>query len=220
MNITVINVRDLIKCIIILCILVIILVCGVKVVKGKEDNEIAEQKNDLNNSSLLYCLEMEVPIMAEDDTENKKEKNTLSSSYMILDTGIAMLSNINEKESLTESPKEEIKEEENKEEIEQEQEINRTVDNTQKLETAVIEENNISPSFTNSEADIQVKNQSSYDIAGLIKDTNYQLKNKNKVIIYHTHTCESYTSSEKYSYEMTGTYRTTDLGFTVAKVRR
>ena len=41
--------------------------------------------------------------------------------------------------------------------------------------------------------------------------------NKN-VIIFHTHSCESYTSSEKYPYIPTGTYRTTDLNYTVTRV--
>ena len=38
------------------------------------------------------------------------------------------------------------------------------------------------------------------------------------ILIFHTHTCESYTASDKYQYEPTGTYRTTDLNYTVAKV--
>ena len=43
------------------------------------------------------------------------------------------------------------------------------------------------------------------------------IENKN-VIIFHTHSCESYTSSEKYPYTPTGNYRTTDLNYTVTRV--
>lgn len=46
----------------------------------------------------------------------------------------------------------------------------------------------------------------------------YEINNKNKIIIYHTHTCESYTPSASYNYQMTGSYRTTDLNFTVSRV--
>ena len=88
------------------------------------------------------------------------------------------------------------------------------------LETKVISENNIEASFTDSSNDIQIKNQSKYNAAELIGNSDYNLKNKNKVIIYHTHTCESYTSSEKYNYQMTGTYRTTDLRYSVVRARR
>ena len=38
------------------------------------------------------------------------------------------------------------------------------------------------------------------------------------MIIFHTHTCESYTQSEKYKYKATGNFRTTDLNYSVARV--
>ena len=43
------------------------------------------------------------------------------------------------------------------------------------------------------------------------------IDNKN-VIIFHTHSCESYTSSDAYSYTPTGNFRTTDLNYTVTRV--
>ena len=43
------------------------------------------------------------------------------------------------------------------------------------------------------------------------------IENKN-IILFHTHSCESYTSSEAYPYTPTGNYRTTDLNFTVTRV--
>ena len=46
---------------------------------------------------------------------------------------------------------------------------------------------------------------------------NINITNKN-IILFHTHTCESYTSSNKFPYTPTGTFRTTDLNFTVARV--
>lgn len=214
MNIAVINIRDLIKYVIALCLLMMIVVVGLKIVKGKEelesDNIIAENKD----SSFLYCLEMEVPLMAKEEEE--KESKTLGGSYQILGVELEMLQHI-EKKSEEEILKEEVaedireKEEENKD---------KTIDISQNLETKVISENNIEASFTNSGNNVQVKNQSKYDINELLNNSNYELKNKNKVIIYHTHTCESYTASEKYPYEMTGSYRTTNLQYTVARVRR
>lgn len=41
---------------------------------------------------------------------------------------------------------------------------------------------------------------------------------KNNILIFHTHTCESYTPSETYPYEQTGNFRTTDLNYTVARL--
>ena len=45
----------------------------------------------------------------------------------------------------------------------------------------------------------------------------YFYENKN-ILIFHTHSCESYASSEKYPYTPTGNFRTTDLNFTVTRV--
>ena len=106
------------------------------------------------------------------------------------------------------------------EEEKQEENEDKRVEIANNLETKVIDENNITASFTDTQNDIQVKNQSKYDIKEILQNPNYELKNKDKIIIYHTHTCESYSTSEKYNYEMTGAYRTTDLNFSVAKVRR
>ena len=44
-----------------------------------------------------------------------------------------------------------------------------------------------------------------------------EVNNKN-IRIFHTHTCESYTATEKFNYTQTGTYRTTDLNYNVARV--
>lgn len=37
-------------------------------------------------------------------------------------------------------------------------------------------------------------------------------------MIFHTHTCESYTPTENFPYEESGTFRTTDLDFSVSRV--
>ena len=42
--------------------------------------------------------------------------------------------------------------------------------------------------------------------------------NKKDIMIFHTHTCESYTPTENYQYEASGTFRTIDLNYSVARV--
>ena len=48
-------------------------------------------------------------------------------------------------------------------------------------------------------------------------EPNITIENKN-ILLFHTHSCESYTASEAYPYTPTGNFRTTDLNFTVTKV--
>lgn len=175
---------------------------------------------DTKNSSFLYCLEMEVPLLGNKELDDDREKEKINRKYKILDIELEMLSSLNEEGSIEEKLQEIANQEDVANQETEIEEIDRTVDGDAKLETKVISENNIEASFTDSSSDIQIKNQSKYNAAELIGNSDYNLKNKNKVIIYHTHTCESYTSSEKYNYQMTGTYRTTDLRYSVVRARR
>ena len=64
---------------------------------------------------------------------------------------------------------------------------------------------------------VKIKNETSYEISSDIMNQSIDI-NKNNAVIFHTHTCESYTPSENYQYDQTGNYRTTDLNYSVARV--
>ena len=65
---------------------------------------------------------------------------------------------------------------------------------------------------------VKIKNESKYDLNTLnLSSSNCKVNNKN-VIIFHTHTCESYTQTENNKYDASGNYRTTDLSHSVARV--
>ena len=64
---------------------------------------------------------------------------------------------------------------------------------------------------------VKIKNGTDYTLTQEMLTPDIAIENKN-VLIFHTHTCESYTSSNAYPYTPTGTYRTTDLNFTVSRV--
>lgn len=85
------------------------------------------------------------------------------------------------------------------------------------METESIE-NNVVNTFTNNYNGVQIKNTSVYDLTeDMLDPSNLSINNQN-VIIFHTHTCESYTQSDTYQYEESGTFRTLDLERSVAKV--
>ncbi len=77
--------------------------------------------------------------------------------------------------------------------------------------TEEIKENNITPKYNSVFGSVKVKNESDKEITEEILTPNISLENKKDIIIFHTHICESYTPSEQFNYEMTGSYRTTDL---------
>lgn len=64
---------------------------------------------------------------------------------------------------------------------------------------------------------VKIRNESDYNIQNEIKDLDVNF-NKNNILIFHTHTCESYTPTEQNTYNSTGNFRTTDLNYSVARV--
>lgn len=76
---------------------------------------------------------------------------------------------------------------------------------------------NVPNKYTDEIMGVQIKNESSYNLAQEIVDLNTNF-NKQDIMIFHTHTCESYTATEQFNYEATGTFRTTDLNYTVCRV--
>lgn len=72
--------------------------------------------------------------------------------------------------------------------------------------------------YTNSYDGVDIKNGTDYTLTDEILNPSGLEYNKSDVIIFHTHTCESYTPTEAYSYEESGTFRTIDLNYSVSRV--
>ena len=101
----------------------------------------------------------------------------------------------------------EIKETENKDEIEENEELEeerKTVD--------------IKDTYTNTYGSVTVKNLTNIKLTTDILKPDYNVKNKKDIIIFHTHTCESYTPTKENSYKASGNFRTTDLNYSVVRV--
>ncbi len=214
MNIAVINLRDIIKYGICFIIILFIVSFGIKAIFEQNKNyEINEGiLSEIQNSSFLYCLKNELALFSE---QKKSEKEAFNfekiNTKEILNIELAMIPNLIEKKE-EENNQEEIAENTETQENQSEDiELPKT-----NVQTKVIDKNNITASFNTTLDNVKIKNETKFNISDL--KPNYELKNKNKVVIYHTHTCESYTSSDKFNYKMTGVYRTTDLNYTVSRV--
>jgi len=66
----------------------------------------------------------------------------------------------------------------------------------------------------------KIDNESNYTITNEMLSTAVDITNKKDIVIFHTHTCESYTPCETYNYTMTGNYRTTDSNYNVVRIGR
>ena len=78
--------------------------------------------------------------------------------------------------------------------------------------------NNVNPRYNYDYNGIKIYNSTKYKLTNEMLDISNFSVNKDKILIYHTHTCESYTPTEKNNYQQTGNFRTTDLNFSVARV--
>lgn len=85
--------------------------------------------------------------------------------------------------------------------------------------TENVSQKNIAENYNMTYGTVKIRNQSDCELTDDICNTsNLSLSNTKKILIYHTHTCESYTPSEKYNYAMTGNYRTTDNNYNMVRV--
>ena len=88
------------------------------------------------------------------------------------------------------------------------------------LQTEVVSGGNINAKYTNEYNGVQIKNESKYELTQEMLIPDIELENKKDIIIYHTHTCESYTQSTGFEYTPSGNFRTTDLNYSVVRVGR
>ena len=227
-NVTVLKLRDIVKYFfgIVITILIIIFISKTFSQKTKEKKIVVNLKNETENISkinFLSCLDKTIPSIS---NINKEYRNISNEEDVKTEEGILKrilkteLSSIKAVE-IGEVEKDKIEEtaSNSSEESNNDKETNtETVEEAKTgVKTEVITNNPISENYNIEYENVKIKNQTDYELTQDMLTPNITVDNKN-VVIFHTHSCESYTSSEKYQYTPTGTYRTTDLNFTVTRV--
>ena len=222
MNVTVINVKDLFKYLVVLITSITVIVSATRFFYSKNTELKKEQITIVDNENfLLTCLKIVIPMLdykQEETVEISTEIEINKSSILtkLLDIELGLIDNIQEKTDI-------IIGEEDTEIINDN--TNKTIENNDEIElaktdvtTQEVTENNIKPNFTDSIDGIEVKNQSDYEITSELINSQYNLSNKKDIIIFHTHTRESYTQTENFKYTPSGSFRTTDLNYSVSRV--
>lgn len=229
-NVAILKLKDLVKFLIGIFIILLTIFCIGKILGTKPNtnmHNIEKKLLFLSQSTMLQALDEVIPsikninkeyrnVAKEDDV--KEEKNVLKA---MLRTQISSVRGLEEIEENTKI----IAKEENKEKSEK-------IDQTNSQNTENKEENKIAeagittqvitkkPLADRSNAQygkVKIKNETDYALTEEMLKPDITIENKN-VVIFHTHSCESYTASEKYPYNPTGNYRTTDLNYTVTRV--
>ena len=223
-NVTVINVKGSLKKVVILIITLSTVFILTKLAKKMKTSEIFK----INISEkLIGCLDIEIPsissIYEKSNTviKSEEEENPNVLIENILGVELAKIKEIEQTQIIEEDQTENLAIENIEQNTEMENETQENTEtNTQEIlenvETQIVTQNPISESFNSEINGVKIKNETSFDISNIM-ETALEI-NKNNILIFHTHTCESYTPSEKYQYQQTGNFRTTDLNYTVARV--
>lgn len=218
-NVTVLKIGDIIKYLVGISIIVMLMVFTARYFSSTKENKNTKNFKILQANSLTKCMEQEIPAMAsvnsENDTQEKNETSQNNYLEQFLQTEISSIKGIQEEEEKVEVEDKN----ENQNEITQNAEIKNDVQLAQSTntQTEVVTPNPISENYNVQYGNVKIKNQTTYNLTEDILKPDIKIDNKN-IVIFHTHSCESYTSSEKYQYTQTGNFRTTDLKYTVTQV--
>lgn len=215
-KVTVLKIKDIAKIFIGITLTAItILLFSKNFGKSTEENKLRNLEislNSITNYSMTNCMDQVVPTMAEINEEykeiSKEDESEKSILKEMLKTQIASIKGIEDMKLTAEEKTTEEKNEGTQEQIE----LAKT-----DLQTQVITNNPINENANTQHGNIKIKNQTSYTLTEDILNPDITIENKN-ILLFHTHSCESYTPSEKYPYTQTGNFRTTDLNFTVTRL--
>ena len=197
--------------------------------KTEEANE--SNKNNLNSwQNFLSCLDISIPAMAQ---VNSKENNNAPKENKIIEdilsVNLGVIDNLKSSSDSKQMAEKNVNNENgtdnegNNEVDENKDNDSNSLENIEHAETGLkteVLDSNVSPRYSQEYYGVKIRNETDYKLTNEVLDPTSLEINTNNIIIYQTHSCESYTASEKYQYKQTGNFRTTDKNFSVIRVGR
>lgn len=198
--------------------------------KSESENNNAENgsanKNDNENSledkwkSFLSCLDISIPAIAQvnnkENSSSPKENKTIED---ILSVNLGVIDNLKSESNNKQMADKNL--ENNNVGENNEVDSNTSSENIEHAGTDVkteVLESSVSAKYSQEYYGVKIRNETDYKLTNEVLDPTSLEINTDNIIIYHTHSCESYTSSEKYSYKQTSNFRTTDKNYSVIRV--
>lgn len=221
-NVAVVNVKDVTKYLVSIIITLIVVMFLARYFSdlNVKETEKAGKINILTTimeNSMLVCLDETIPSIKEINRELNNNEDLLEGETILSklfkvelntfyvnqeDTNIAQLPANNEQENTTNT----------------QEQTNVNVNEIQTgLETEIVTPIPLADAYTTVYKNVKIKNETSYELTYEMLGADISI-NKENIVIFHTHTCESYTASEQYPYEPTGNFRTTDHNYSVVRV--
>ena len=228
-NVTVLKMKDIIKCLVGIIIAVAFITITTRYFSSSKQDEnknnstiitqISKTLENFINNKLTEGLEETMPVLSvtnqsvkEANAEIKRDDNEILKKMLASEIDSIEIIKNQEKNNIENNETAENQATEEKIETEN------TVETAQtNVKTEVVTNNPLTESYNVQYEAVKIKNQTSYTLTEEMLNPDIAIDNKN-ILLFHTHSCESYTASEKYQYTPTGNFRTTDLNFTVTRV--
>ena len=204
-NITVIRLKDVIKILAIVIVFYIVSSFFIKndYICNKFNKNIGINVTDIMKFSINEESEIFKVVMGGENQEKTEEveadfKSTFSKKIFNLSSNIF---NTKAKDIEVGQDKNESLDKQNLSETEEQKEASTEEVVTDNKETKVVTKNPITEKYNKEYNGIKIKNETSYELTDdMLNPGNLEIDKKD-IIIFHTHTCESYTMTENYKYE-------------------
>lgn len=215
-NVTVINRKDVVKYLVRIGIAIIMVSILARYFSGLKEKNISNMAKieEESKKAFISCLDDTIPTIQE---VNKNEIGDLDNDNYVEPLKLALTKELGVLNSIEKKYVSEELIELSNESSEDLEEQDRAKKVPIGVETEVLP-SNVPTKYTNTHNSVQIKNESKYSLTEEMLDTNGVTVNNKNILIFHTHTCESYTPTETSKYNQTGNFRTTDLNFSVARV--
>lgn len=170
---------------------------GIKKINFKDF--VQRRKEEMEGKTLIECLDdnFDKPF------EKKDEQNLISKELDFIRSVSSKNVEQNIQDEVINNP--------------EEKQVNEYNDVQESPETRVITEHNKKDVYNATYGNVQIKNETSVALTPEILTPDVTFSKEN-IVIFHTHTSESYTQSEQYSYVANGNFRTLDTRCSVIGV--
>lgn len=223
-NMAVISLKDIIKYLVKTTLVIAVVVGLIQYFSHAKEN--TNKTGFLAQNTLLSCVDITVPGIASlnHTTEEKKQTANIEPLKVALGIELEMLTSVTDGNTQavanTDQASNEQKTDQEEKENQKKQQNQDQQEKVQHAETGLetqVQKSNVPEKYTTQYNGIKIRNETEYKLTKEILTPDITVNKKN-ILLFHTHSCESYTPSEKYQYKQTGNFRTTDKNYSVIRV--
>lgn len=216
-NLAVVEIKDVIKYLVKITVVITVLI-GLTRYFSSFKTKIDFTTKEIQAETFLSCLDTTIPSIKEwnqkDEENNIGKTNTTGALKMALGVELGMMNSLSKEDG---EEKTNTTQEENTIQNEEKSNNKEIIEEVKTGLETEIQETNVPEKFTTTYNTVKIKNETKIKLTEEILTPNVNINMKN-LLIYHTHSCESYTPSEKYTYKASGNFRTTDKECSVIRV--